>query len=143
MCLHPVLALGDPVDAMGPHRPHLKETNSYFRLPSTPKKPRASVDYVAQFLKFGSFEALACGSTAIATNNGTVTTIVSKQPECYVEDSFMARQKWLEGDGFIMIHHIRRAGGSTLCGLLAEDDNPLRDSNCMLVFKDGRYPNQA
>jgi hypothetical protein len=53
-------------------------------------------------------------------------------PACFVNNSFESRERWISGDGFVMLHHIRRAGGSTLCGILADDDNPLRSSNCLL-----------
>ena len=30
------------------------------------------------------------------------------------------------------LHHRRRAEGTTLCGILADDDNPVRQRNCLL-----------
>lgn len=60
---------------------------------------------------------------------------VSPVSSCYVNNSLIARDRWLTGgDGYIMIHHVRRAGGTTLCGLLVEDENhPLLKTNCRLA----------
>ena len=84
-------------------------------------------------------------------NNNTITT--RSKDSCHVNTGFAARRHWLgildgdenedgsedssgDGDedgGYILLHHVRRAGGTTICGLLANNPKNELKTNCRIT----------